>query len=125
MRNGSHYARNVKRRYSFALADHIWRGRARLYESTPEQIQVEEILQEAPEGRLFAGADRVGGRRFGESGAVAAAQLPQPGHALPIGDVRVPVGGGRAVAHQKQLNAGQRRRASVDRPLLPKLERRR
>ena len=68
-----HYVRNVKRQCSFSLADHIWRGRARLYESAPEQIQVEEILQEAPEGRLFAGADRVGGRRSGESSAVAAA----------------------------------------------------
>lgn len=105
--------------------DDLGRGRAGLHARPPQQVQVEALLQEAPARRLPAGADGPRGRRPRVAGPVAPAQLPQPGHALAAGDLRVAARRGRAVAHQEQLDARQRRRAPADRPLLPEPQRRR
>lgn len=75
------------------ITDNLWRGCTGLYSSSAQQVQVEEVLQEASSHGLPAGADGAGGRCPGEPCAFASTFHPYgAGYALSAGAVRVTAG---------------------------------
>lgn len=75
------------------ITDNFWRGCPGLYSSSAQQVQVEEVLQEASPHGLPAGADGAGRRCPGEPCALSSTFHPYgAGHALSAGAVRVTTG---------------------------------